>query len=494
MEIEFLKTKNNLQTVKINSLLLHSLYNPEAEAERFTENLKLPFIPQNLIIIEPGLEYCTKFLRKKFPETKLISVRLCDELLKYTEKNSFDLEFSSENNFSDFKKFLNSLSDKEIFNTLFAVWTPSEKIFKTQISNLQTIIKNFYEKSKTLLLTSEYFEKKWLLNSCKFVSNAKNIIQLNKIKKDILICASGPSLKNVIPEIKNNRNKLFVLCLSSALSALLNQKIFPDLVMSTDGGYWAGEHLKYLTKTDIPLALTTEAFCPSLLLSKQNILPLCYEDGISAKLLKDSNIPFLRAKRNGTVSGTALEFAIENISDGKKIFFAGLDLSVCKNFQHTQPNELEKNNCLKDNFLNTCEKRQIPQSFKNSSLDLYLSWFQNQNFSENKIFRIIENCEKNNNLNKIKDISLNDFKNIMEKTDAVTENYFYKINYELNRSKLKEIHKNLINLIKQKEVIEQIFPITCLSIEHNSENLELKDKLKNETDKIIKKAGKYFHE
>ena len=79
----------------------------------------------------------------------------------------------------------------------------------------------------------------------------------------VLVCASGPSLNCCIKIIKQFEDKLFIICLSSALSVLIKNNIIPDLVFSTDGGYWAGEHLKHLKKNkDIPLAVSCEAFVP----------------------------------------------------------------------------------------------------------------------------------------------------------------------------------------------------------------------------------------
>ena len=68
----------------------------------------------------------------------------------------------------------------------------------------------------------------------------------------------------------------------------------------------------------------------------------CYRDGISKEILDFNNFHFLTLQRNGTISGTALEFAKKITT--KNIFFVGLDLQGSKGFQHILPNEMEKNN------------------------------------------------------------------------------------------------------------------------------------------------------
>ena len=125
--------------------------------------------------------------------------------------------------------------------------------------------------------------------------------------------------------------------------------------MTTDGGFWAGEHLKKLLKHDIPVAMSSEAFCSKNLLNKLSVLPLIYGEGISKELTKASGINSKSAIRNGTVSGTALLFAFQYST--KNIFFCGLDMANQTGFQHTQPNELELNNSLYDNRIKNKETR-----------------------------------------------------------------------------------------------------------------------------------------
>ena len=126
--------------------------------------------------------------------------------------------------------------------------------------------------------------------------------------------------------------------------------------MTTDGGFWAGEHLKKLKRYDIPLAMPAEAFCSQGLFSQLKILPLKYGEGISRELMDRAKLSCKNAIRNGTVSGTALLFAIQYSS--KNIFMCGLDMAAQKGFQHTQPNELEANSAQKDFRLSTKEGRE----------------------------------------------------------------------------------------------------------------------------------------
>ena len=82
MSLEYSKAKNQSEICKWNSFYLHSTYNPETEAERFVNSLTIPFVPENIIILEPALSYCVPFLRIKFPSSKIYCIRFINNIKK----------------------------------------------------------------------------------------------------------------------------------------------------------------------------------------------------------------------------------------------------------------------------------------------------------------------------------------------------------------------------------------------------------------------------
>ena len=55
MKVTIQKAKNGEDTALIDGHFLHSNYAPVKEAERFVENLTIPYSASSIIIIEPGL-------------------------------------------------------------------------------------------------------------------------------------------------------------------------------------------------------------------------------------------------------------------------------------------------------------------------------------------------------------------------------------------------------------------------------------------------------
>ena len=387
--ITFATAKNGNDTCSQDGIPLHSNYNPEKEAERFVSGLEVPFEPSWIIITEPALSYVSSFLKLRFPNTKLCAIRFCKNFIDYDKV--WDKVFYFENGSLD-----NSLKD-QLFNffgeektgsLFFASWKPSENAFADIYLEAWQNIKSYISLSRDVLGTRIYFNKRWNKNSLKFALYIKNAVDFksDKISKPVVIAASGPSLKKIIPYFKANRDSFFLLAVSSAARPLIEHQVLPDAVISTDGGWYAQEHLKQLNfLKDIPLFIGTESYLPAKMLKANTILPLSYKDSIEALLLEKAGIKAAKAERNGTVSGTAAELALQLTN--KDIFFCGLDLCSSDGFQHTQPNELENDKAPFDTRLSPLETRASSASFGNASLDVYRNWFSTRPDSFSKRIR-----------------------------------------------------------------------------------------------------------
>lgn len=488
MSVSLITAKNGETTATINNLYLHSFYNPTKEAQRFVDSLSVDYTPPFIILVEPGIGYCIPPLREKFPKSKIIIIRLSEELIKYNNQGDIIINYFDKQ-IDLYTKFNEIMTEGNLINSLFLQWPPSSTIFKELLYNFSIDIKNCFEKAKTILITRENFEKKWFLNSISFINYSKHLYKLNKkIKSQILIISSGPSLKDTISIIKNNQKYLFIIALSSAIKVCLNNDIIPDLVITTDGGYWAGQHLKSLYKFNIPVAIPVEAFIQRSLLNNIKTIPLDYGDGISSLLLKNMGIKTMSAKRNGTVSGTALEFALENSESD--IYIAGLDLATQKGFQHCQPNENDLNNEVNDNRLNPKSKRNTLGEFNNNALDLYKDWFNNYNLNNRKVFRIINNQYKKNTLGEIIDIKSDEFttKIIHKQKDY---NSFEKLNVCKDSNSIIDFIDKYSNSSFWNE---NLYPLSMCTLAHNNKNSDIECRIADENNKILLKIRKLLND
>lgn len=481
LKIEFQKSKNGENTCTLNGKYFHSAYNPSREAQSFCNSIEVSYRPSCIIIIEPALSYCADFLRKKFPEISLIAVRFVNDFSSTDSLWNKVFYFEENKNFC--QELYNYLGEEKLLSSIILNWTASTNIFFPETEKLWAEIKKAMLLARDVLSTREHFSKRWFFNSINFCKYSKNFSLIQNIEKDILITASGPSLKTSLNKIKENRNNFFLIALSSSLSVLLYNKIIPDMVLSTDGGFWATKHLEF-TKDEFSqlkntvFALTDEANCPKQILQKNKILPLFYENSFGEKLLKRLNIPARPALRNGTVSGTAAFLGLSLTK--KNIYFCGLDLATSETFQHTQPNKLEARSQNKDKKLNSKEKRQTASRFNSEgSLKIYRNWFTSQSsFFYDRIYRLSDHYNFETPLFPIKDKNWEEIKFSPSTGGKKIENIELQ-----NNSSSNEIYLYAKEILKDKNILKELFPLETLLI-----NRELnQQKIRENTEKLIKK-------
>ena len=497
MQLLFSKAKDNSQTFSVDGIFFHSTYSPLKEAERFLQSINLSLEPELLLFVEPGLNYYSDLLKKKFPKCKLICLRLFDQPLGDEESWDYCIKYSEITNLKSF--LINNLGEEKLLSSNIIITKQAESIFKNQIDQIIFQYKNALEDSKTLLVTRQFFEKKWLINSCNFIKYANHFCS-RQFQTDlpVLVCASGPSLNSCIKIIKENTSRLFIICLSSATSVLLENDIIPDIVLTTDGGWWAGEHLKLLKKhKDIPLATPCEAFIPKCILQKNPIFTFEYNDSssfISCEILKKAHIQGFSVLRNPTVSGTALSFA--KAITKNSIYFCGLDLAGGKGQQHTKPNEIEKDNNLNDFRIKNIETRTSYSRYNSNSLHIYRDWFCELNDVDN-VYRVIDfENNKQGQLGKIKDISSKDFLKKIENLQTLSKANFFKLQ-DSNNNKSSSIIDYICEQLKSHEWQKQIFPADFISIKNCADENQKKffeERINCKITKLIQKIRKLIDE
>lgn len=501
MKLDFSIAKDGSKTVSANGFYLHSSYRPFSEAQRFVQSTDFQFSPQFFVFIGLALPYPILELRQKFPDSKIISFCFNKEFVTQSEDllqriSGHDIFFVNDavsaQNIADL--LFGQIGEESAFLTQTLEWAPCGKAFSEETEKCWEGVRLFLKKSTTLLHTRAYFNRRWFLNTVKFFRNTANFVIPEKSSKPVLIAASGASLVNSIEHIRKNRNKLTLLAVSSAISPLLHYNIVPDLCISTDGGFWATKHLAPYAKdsrlTNVPLVLSAESACPSSILKSAKIIPLCYGDGPESVFFEYLQIPSVKGKRNGTVSGTALEFA-KCISD-KKIYFCGLDLASSEGFAHTQPNQLEIQSSIADIKISSQENRIIPQTFFNESLDIYRNWFSNQgNSQQNTFARLVSNKDKLSSIGNVEDINWN---SISFGTKEKSENPEKIIVQEIvtNKSEINQKILDLIHDFPDKNILMETsaFAESILLKRKMENDEELTEKIQSLTKDLLEKAEK----
>ncbi|MCR5763742.1 MAG: DUF115 domain-containing protein [Treponema sp.] len=473
MSITFTKSANGEATCSYNSIRLHSAYNPSREAERFVQNVNCDFNPKYILLTGAALSYCAGYFKKYFPSAILCAIQFSEDF-KPAEKLWNKTFYTTQNEIPLSEQIYSYMGEEGVVSCFFTAWQPSEKAFPKENEYAWKQIKNAVIKSRNVLATRSFFAKRWVRNAMRFCMFLKRTCILKKGSSPIVICASGPSLKTSLPYLSKYRDRFFLIAVSSALYPLVNNSIIPDLCISTDGGYWAKHHLSHalVNNYDIPIALSPESACYAQIMHEHKIMPLSYGDGISETFMHDFKIPSMPAYRNGTVSGTAAQFAL-SVTDGN-IFFCGLDLAPANGYPHTQPNELEVFNKTSDNRIKNLETRIYPSSRPSSALNIYKSWFSSSNFDK-RLFRLSDNFRFNNSLGKIQDVDWNFFEmNTHDASKLKPEFYSSEnnIGYKESYTKIKYIVESNIhnkNWIREAVPADYIVYERCAGMDSESE-------------------------
>lgn len=472
MDIKYENARNGDRICSVGGIKLHSGYDPQKEAERFVSGLTCAFSPSHIVVTGPALSYCASYLRKRYEKASLIAVHYTVGL-DYDNSIWDKVFYADPDDSTPLSEMLYSyLGEEGISSALFASWQPSEKIFPENYSYVWSEIKKAVVKSRNVLTTRSYFARRWIKNAVNFCLYSKNNSYITYGDAPAVICASGPSLKDSIPHLKKHRKQFFLIAVSSALSPLLHENLLPDLCISTDGGYWAKRHLSHYLKkvAQLPLALSPESACYGSCFDHP-VIPLSYGDGPGETLLRECSYKAMNAARNGTVSGTAAEFAL-SITRGP-VFFCGLDLEPNKSFSHTQPNELEDMSQVFDYRLSTKEGRLSPSSFPSVPLATYLSWFQNKDF-KGRLFRLSDSYSYGNRLGKVDDVDFDFFEGELKKSGRkMPEIKSIKNDFDI-RERKRKILSIIENHLHDDDWIENALPCEYLIYRRSlgTENLE----------------------
>jgi hypothetical protein len=257
--------RNNINSLKVNNLYLHSRYNPIEEAEKISaSSYKKNYLH---ILFGFGLGYIAHALLKKMGDTdQLLIIEPNVELFKLTIERKENQEFIN-NNKVKFCVGLDSSNLENLLNTNFQSYFGRFTIISSP--NYTKLYPDYYkfflEKAKEHLMmevinnnTRHIFSQQWQKN---FISNlypaflAHNLeVIKGKLDCPVIITSGGPSLTKQLPLLKKMKDHAYVICAGSTINTLLNEEIIPDLIVTVDGGEPNFNHFKNIKIDHIPLA------------------------------------------------------------------------------------------------------------------------------------------------------------------------------------------------------------------------------------------------
>ena len=329
-------------------------------------------------------------LENKFKNRKIIALhvdkRFCGQ------KNNENISSLCETDAEKVQMFLEK-ELPEIDADLIRIieWRPSLNYYREDYVKLLSIVVDFIKRTDAEKRTTAFFGKRWIKNFFRNLQNIEKILLYKTTDIPVIVTGSGPSLEDALPIISKFQETCLVISASSSVLALSSAGIMPDIVITTDGGCWALQHIYSLGRNEKTKAVAA-TLCSALPSQCRDTPHLIINDGSFWQniILHELSIPSIIIPQKGTVSASAIELAM--ILSAGNIYLAGMDLAVNDIKTHARPYGF-------DAIFYGSANRFMPfysHSFKRSrllhdggSMNIYSTWFKNQlNAWPEKIFSL----------------------------------------------------------------------------------------------------------
>lgn len=298
--------------------------------------------PSLAFLLGPGLNYAAAALKHLLPGTYTVSIQPCTLFDgRIVDKSD---SYWSPASALDLGATIDAVLDSGRAAGGIAVleWQPVLKAFPQSTGSIAKLLRDRLEAHAADAATSGYWGRHWIRNCRDFVSGSNPLASLTEHgTRTILLACAGPSLSNAIPTIYAMRNTFVVWALSSACPALTAAGIVPDLVVSSDPGFWSSAHLNHIQRSGLPVAAFPSARLGSAILDGRTPqVVLCSDLAFEADAIQASGIGQVQAaETSGTVAGTAIALARAKTSGD--IILAGLDLAASADREHAAPHAFD---------------------------------------------------------------------------------------------------------------------------------------------------------
>jgi hypothetical protein len=393
---------NGSLTVLAGERALHSRYDPAGEAERYIKSLSIPPEVRFFILLEPGLGYLIPAIHGQFPAAKIAALHASDFFISMgcpLPAGADAVHHWAPGGTVSLQEFLErEIPDAPASQVRLVEWRPAQAVYGEAYLRLLRESADFLKRIDANVRTVRGFGRRWFKNCLRNLGILKRVLRLTPDmaprSEPWIITGAGPSLEAAAPLIRDlaERRGARILAASSSVPALAAAGLWPDMVISTDGGGWALFHLYEsfrLAGKPLPaLAAGLWAALPSQC-GDMTALPLSDGSLWQRLLLEGAGLrrvspgpeggTYAAFPQRGTVTASALDAALA-MTRGP-VFFAGLDLGHRDIRTHARPYAL-------DRFQEERVSRFAPrysQAFVRAGMisasgshEIYAAWFKRQ--------------------------------------------------------------------------------------------------------------------
>lgn len=327
----------------------HSRYAPKKEADRYLESALSGRQPSVIIIAGGGINYLALAAHERFPKACIVSLQPSSDfeghevyspLISWSPSSEFSVDAVLEGAFSQ-----NSLAG----GVALVSWPPVMSHYTTMGTHIDMSIRDALESASSNAATTAFWAERWLHNSVRFLLAGTRFSSIVQGTSPIILACAGPSLIRSIPQIIKVRDNVALWALGSAVPALLSRGLIPDLLVSTDPGFWNGAHLRLAYEHGLPVAMPPSSYAPIQVLEDSNLIAL--DTGLSFERASLGAIGHngVQAVASGSSAGTAMRLALAMTSG--QVAIAGYDLAALGFSDHARPYAFDILDTMKEHRL-----------------------------------------------------------------------------------------------------------------------------------------------
>lgn len=337
-----------------NGVRLHSAYDPQREARKFVVSQIQDRTPRTALIVGPGLGYIGAELRRRgiftidiflSPLTYSAAVEHGNLAWKpQSAPNTSSTSTREQQPAVSLRTFLRSLlSDTDTVGLEVLSWSPCLEAFPAEAEKALEAIADVVRESNANLTTTAAFGQRWFRNLCENFYDLRTIRGSQAACEQVVLVAAGPSLESAIPALQElyqtPHSGTEIWAVGTALRPLLAAGVTPDIVITTDAGYFALEHLN--AERASPTYCIAAPLTATRGVTRRGAALLVLDQGsiLERDLYANCRLPSIKLPANGTVAGTALELSLRMCSG--KVILVGLDLGYRDIQPHARPHSFE---------------------------------------------------------------------------------------------------------------------------------------------------------
>jgi hypothetical protein len=337
--VELRSSRSGRLTAVVGGTAIHSLYDPAREARRFIEaGTTEP--PGTIVILGEGVGHLSRAAREAHPAARVLAVHFATELWVADPGAAHAAWHPGAA--AGLERFLREqLSELDVEGLRVLEWPPSSAAFPASSRRALEQVAQVVRELNGTVSTSARFGRLWLRNAARNFLLGPDPLSALPLEVDlpVLVAASGPSLADAAPLLRELRGRLNVWALPSAVDHLLSAGVIPDLVVLTDPSYYSAWHAHAARGLEVCIALPLSAAAGLWRVSSRVVYlrqPTFYEEPlVSAFGDASPAVP-----PHGTVAGSALELALSR-SPRAPVILAGLDFCYRDILSHARPNAFE---------------------------------------------------------------------------------------------------------------------------------------------------------